>query len=200
MYKLTTPVLTNDLTIDVQRYLGKEFEHVATHSKEVAKCAGLLAARFKADEEVARQAGLLHDISVIVPNNEKIQLAEQVGITIYEEERQIPMLSHQKLSRYMAKELFRIADVSALSAIECHTTLKGQASKMDHIVFLADKIKWDQGGEPPYLSELLAALEYSLEAASLVYIEYLLAHDILVVHPWLEEAQSTLTKQLDHSK
>lgn len=196
MYKLVTPILTNDLVKDVQVYLGKEFKPVATHSEEVAECAAMLAVRFNANEEIARQAGLLHDISVIVPNKEKIQLAEQLGISICEEERQIPMLSHQKLSRYMAKELFQIADDSVLSAIECHTTLKGQASQMDHIIFLADKIKWDQGGEPPYLTELLAALDCSLEAASLVYIKYLLAHDILVVHPWLKEAQLVLTERL----
>lgn len=192
MEKLTVPVRTDDLTTDIQNYLGKDFKHVAVHSIEVAQCAVELAARFGADEEAAKQAGLLHDISVVIPNEDKIQLCEKLEIEICAEERQIPMLSHQKLSRYMAKELFQIEDISVLSAIECHTTLKGKPSKLDHIVFIADKIKWDQGGEPPYLSELLAALDQSLEEASLLYIDYLLTHDILVVHPWLRAAKETL--------
>ncbi|WP_430601838.1 hypothetical protein [Enterococcus sp. DIV0724b] len=45
---------------------------------------------------------------------------------------------------------------------------------MDMIVFLADKIKWDRLAELPYLSELLLALDTSLEKTSLVYLDYLL--------------------------
>lgn len=198
MDRLPVPRRTKELTADIQLYLGSEFEHVAIHSIEVAQCAEELAARFGGETSVAKQAGLLHDISVIIPNPEKIRLCEELGIALFEEERQVPMLSHQKLSRYMAKELFQIEDEAVLSAIECHTTLKKAPSQMDHIVFLADKIKWDQGGEPPYLTELLAALDYSLEKASLVYIDYLLTHDILVVHPWLREAKEELMQLNDH--
>lgn len=192
MIELRRPIRTEDLEQDIRTYLGKDFEHVAVHSIEVASCAAALAERFGADPEAARQAGLLHDISALVPNEDKIELCEQLGIHVCEAEQQVPMLSHQKLSRYIAKELFGIEDVSVLSAIECHTTLKGSPSQMDHIVFIADKIKWDQGGEPPYLAKLLSGLAHSLEKASLIYIEYLLTHDILVIHPWLEEARQEL--------
>ncbi|MBP1048352.1 bis(5'-nucleosyl)-tetraphosphatase (symmetrical) YqeK [Enterococcus sp. BWM-S5] len=195
MSTLKKPILTQDLTSDIRNYLGSEFEHVAVHSIEVADCAAALVERFGGDREAAKQAGLLHDISVVVPNEEKILLAQQLGIDICEEERQVPMLSHQKLSRYMAKELFRIEDSSVLSAIECHTTLKRNPSKMDQLVFLADKIKWDQGGEPPYLTKLESALNHSLEEASLVYIDYLLSNDILVIHPWLAQARTALIQQ-----
>ncbi|OJG54118.1 hypothetical protein RV06_GL003071 [Enterococcus haemoperoxidus] len=61
-----------------------------------------------------------------------------------------------------------------MSAIEYHTTVKREFTQMDMIVFLADKIKWDQLAELPYLSELLLALDTSIEKTSLVYLDYLL--------------------------
>ena len=83
------------------------------------------------------------------------------------------MLVHQKLSVPIARQVFSVDDAEVLSATECHTTLKANASLTDKIVFVADKIAWDQPGEPPYLDDLLNGLESSINAAALVYLEHL---------------------------
>ena len=54
---------------------------------------------------------------------------------------------------------FGIEDNEILSAIECHTTLKKNYSDIDLVLFVADKIKWDQEGKPPYLDGLLQAFK-----------------------------------------
>ena len=54
-------------------------------------------------------------------------------------------------SKALAKQVFEIVDDAILSAICCHTTLKANPSLLDKTVFLADKIKWDGAGQPPYL-------------------------------------------------
>ncbi|MGX7244319.1 bis(5'-nucleosyl)-tetraphosphatase (symmetrical) YqeK [Enterococcus quebecensis] len=186
------PELTEDLYNDVRLYLGEMHQAVASHSIEVAICARQLAKRFNDDQRAAEIGGLLHDISAVIPNERRVELAELLEINVLSEERKLPMIIHQKLSKYMAKELFRIKDESILSAIECHTTLKRDFYQLDMIVFLADKIKWDHSGEPPYLEELLTALDISLEKASLIYLDYLFNSEPAVIHPWAKEAQEKL--------
>ena len=129
-------------------------------------------------------ASLLHDIGGIYPINQRIEVARKYSIELLNEELEFPLIIHQKLSCYLAKSLFNIGDEDILNLIECLTTLKANYTKIDLIVFLADKIAWDQEGQPPYLKGLFQCLDHSLEEATLYYINCLLNHDIKVVHPW----------------
>lgn len=90
----------------------------------------------------------------------------------------------------MALNIFGISDPQILSAIGCHTTLKGGASSLDKVVFVADKIRWDQEGRPPYLTCLESALERSLDDAAFCYVSYLWQRrqELPIMHPWLEAA------------
>ncbi|WP_164508050.1 HD domain-containing protein [Lapidilactobacillus wuchangensis] len=137
-------------------------------------------------------AGLLHDISAFIPNNQRLNLAQQLQLPILPAEQQLPLLLHQKLSAYIAQTCFHITDNNMIAAIECHTTLKGQFTDSDLTLFLADKIAWDQPGTPPYLPELQQALATSKADAALVYLNYLRQNDLKVVHPWLIDAYQTL--------
>lgn len=92
-------------------------------------------------------AGLLHDIGGVYPNHQRVEKAELFGIELLTEEREFPLIIHQKLSKYLAREHFKITDENILSAIECHTTLKENFTELDLIVFLADKISWDGGDD-----------------------------------------------------
>lgn len=103
-----------------------------------------------------------------------IEVANILGIEIYDEERKMPLIIHQKISKVIAQDIFKINDTSILSAIECHTTLKKEPSKLDLLLFVSDKVKWDQDGNPPYLEGLLYNLDKSLEHSALYYIDYLL--------------------------
>jgi predicted HD superfamily hydrolase involved in NAD metabolism len=164
------------------------------HSVQVAAEAKRLARRWSLDAGAAEVAGWLHDISAIVPPAERIALAEALQLDILPEERIAPMIIHQKLSASIAQQIFGIEDQAILSAIGCHTTLKANATPLDLAVFAADKIRWDQAGEPPYLKTILAAAERSLADAAFCYIDYLWQRreTLLVVHPWLAEAHADL--------
>ena len=104
------------------------------------------------------------------------------------------MIAHQKLSVPIARALFSVTDIEVLSAIECHTTLKANPSTLDKVLFVADKIVWDRSGSPPYLDDLLAALEVSLDRAALVYLNFLWQQreQLQVVHPWIVAARDHL--------
>ena len=166
-----------------------------THVEQVARVAVRLA---RADSQeagmegdhplLAEQAGLLHDISAVIPNSVRLETARRWGLAVLPEEAAFPMLLHQGLSAVMARWLFGIKNPRVLSAIGCHTTLRAAASRLDKILFVADKLAWDQAGPPPYLAGLQAALERSLDEAALFYLEYLRDHLTGPLHPWARAA------------
>ncbi|KFM99170.1 HD domain-containing protein [Bacillus clarus] len=166
--------LTGKIKDDIRFFLldyNKEFTF--KHSVRVANEASKIARRFHINEEEAAIAGYLHDISAIFPNEERIAVAEELGIDILQEEREFPMIIHQKLSRVIAKEIFKVDDEQILNAIGCHTTLRKNATRMDLVLFVADKIEWDQKGTPPYIINVENGLKKSLEHAACAYISYL---------------------------
>ncbi|RXK63186.1 HD domain-containing protein [Enterococcus faecalis] len=178
---------------EIKQYLvSKNCEKTYYHCMEVGEYAYQLGEKYLTSPEKVSIAGYLHDISAVYPNNQRISVAQKYGIELNETEMAFPMIIHQKISKSIAKMDFGIEDNEILSAIECHTTLKKNYSNIDLVLFVADKIKWDQEGKPPYLDGLLQALNCSLENAAYFYIDYILKHDIKVVHPWLWDAYNQL--------
>lgn len=189
--------LTGKVQEDMVALLVKHGDpHTVGHSLQVAAEARSLAERFKADPSAAETAGWLHDISAVIPVSVRLPIAAQLGLEILPEEALQPNLLHQKLSAVMAREIFRVADPGALSAIGVHITLKPGASTLDKIVFVADKLRWDQPGIPPYLEPLQSALEAgSLDRAALAYLKHLWQNRASLpgpLHPWAEAAYHEL--------
>ena len=182
--------LTQNIPTDVVTILeAYNYKKVATHVGEVAAEIRRLAAMFNASPDLAL-AGWLHDVSAIIPNSDRVELSLYFGLEVLPEERQVPMLLHQKLSAVMAKEVWGVTDEQILSAIACHTTLKANASQADKIMFLADKISWDQAGTPPYLDAVLLALTDGLDTAVFTFLNYLWQRKgkLKVVHPYFVAA------------
>jgi predicted HD superfamily hydrolase involved in NAD metabolism len=175
-------------SIDLLNEYGKEI--VAEHSKQVANEAKRLAKLYHEDCDAAEIAGFLHDISVIIQRDKHIEISELLNLDVLPEERAFPLIIHQKLSREIAGIVFKITDERVLDAICCHSTLKANPTKLDMILFIADKIKWDQGGIPPYNDLVQDALQRSLEHGVFAFIEYLYDNksNLKVVHPWLVDA------------
>ncbi len=181
---------------ELKEQVQEFFDHyskseTAIHSFEVANEAQRLASLLGLSEEKAFIAGLLHDISVVIPNEERIPLQISLNQVVLEEEKELPMILHQKQSVFVSTEIFGIKDKEILSAIESHTTLRKNATQLDKLIFIADKIKWDRSHSAPYLDELNKALKISLDDACKVYINWAMT-DIVVLHPWLTDAMDDL--------
>lgn len=190
---------TGNLREDVARFLSsngcpKTAEHCLLVGDESARIAAMIGA----DEQASRYAGYLHDISAVFPNDQRIRAARELGLEVLPEEETFPMIIHQKLSRAMARDIFGIRDELILDAVGCHTTLRTNAALLDKVLFVADKIVWDQAGRPPYLERLLDRLAVSLDHAAFDYICYLWERrdTLKVVHPWLADAYEELKEQL----
>lgn len=162
----------------------------AAHCAKVAKTAWQLAERFGVDSVAAETAGWLHDVSAVWPNDQRLAAAEALGLEILPEERKAPILLHQKLSVVLAREIFSVRDANILSAIGCHTTLKGNPAPLDKVLFAADKLSWDQPGEGDFHPAMREALSVSLDEAIRVYLRHLWDQrdQLPVFHPWTVDA------------
>ena len=189
--------LSGSLRQDVAAFLNHhECPNTAAHSFDVAEQAVKLAIRFEADPARAALSAWLHDISAVIPNDKRLQTSEALGLEIMSEEAEVPLLLHQKLSVVIAEQVFKISDQGVLSAIGCHTTLKANPAKLDTLLFVADKLGWDQRGASPYQPEMEQALEESLELAAFRYQEYLLrTATIITHHPWMLDSFRELSKK-----
>jgi predicted HD superfamily hydrolase involved in NAD metabolism len=187
---------TDDLASDVSAFLTFHLcSKTAAHCRAVSAEARQTALKTGINPQQAEIAGWLHDVSAVIAAAERADIAEEWGLAVLPEEAAFPMIIHQKLSVVLAREVFGVRDDMVLSAIGCHTTLKANASALDKVVFVADKLAWDQPGNPPYHAEMKAALEHSLDAAALVYLQYLWERreTLKVIHPWMRAAYLELT-------
>jgi len=171
------PPMSGVIAQDVRELLcrnGKEktFRHVS----EVAEVCRILAEKFSLDSRKSVLSGLLHDISAVIAPADMMDYALHHGFELCEAERKYPFLLHQRLSEIIASEFYGIRDHEVLSAIGCHTTLKAEMTKYDMVLFIADKIAWDQGGVPPFYNEVKCGLEESLERACYEYMNYMMAN------------------------
>lgn len=166
------------------------------HSLKVANESLKLAHRFGVDPQKCYQAALLHDISAVISHNQMMEIALQNAWTIDPSEKKYPFLLHQRVSALFAQNIFQIEDKEVLSAITCHTTPKAHPSQIDLVVFLADKIQWDQTGLPPYLDVIEEGMQMSLAYSAYLFLKEQLQHKrILYPHQWLKEAYEDLSRE-----
>ncbi len=177
------------------RYLINDKEDVLQHVENVSELAVGLAKAYNLDATKTKLAALLHDISGIMTPREMYDFAVSRGFEIDPAEERYHALLHQRVSKIIAHEEFDITDSDVLNAIECHTTLKKNASMYDKVIFIADKISWDQKGVPSYDDLLKDATTESLNEACYLYIKYQFDNNLLVMpHQWLIEAYEDLKK------
>ena len=157
-------------------------EEVAATSVRLAGIHGLETAK-------VTLAAMLHDISVIMTPQEMYETAVRRKLPLDPAEEKYHFLLHQRMSRIIAQERFGVEDEEILSAVECHTTLKKNAGTYDQVLFISDKISWDQEGHPPYYDVLKRMAAESLDEACRFYILYQLDHGLLLMpHRWILEA------------
>ena len=165
------------------------------HTITVANEAERVARLYGADPHKAKQAGLLHDISNVIPASEMLAVAKQLSIELLDDEYKYGRIVHQKLSKAMAVEIFKIHDEEILDAIECHTTLKPKSSLLDKVLFISDKISWELQGDHQYLIDIREKVnDHKLDEGILTYLNHIWEQrdKMKLVHPWLIKAREEL--------
>lgn len=191
---IKTPSLTGDIRADIKELLlANKKDNTYNHVIGVADINREIARKFNLDQEKCVISGFLHDISAILSPEDMLKYSKQNNFKIDIAEEKYPFLLHQRISKVIAKEVFKVDDIDILSAIQCHTTLKSSPSKYDMALFIADKLSWDQDGVPPFYDLVRSALEVSLEKASLAYINFIMENGmVLFPHTWFLDARRCL--------
>lgn len=96
-----------------------------------------LAKRWGADETDAARAGILHDITKALNDEEQLLLCDKYDIIISGFERENPKLLHAKTGATMARLIFGEND-AVYDAIWWHTTGKADMNMLEKIIYLAD--------------------------------------------------------------
>ena len=108
------------------------------HTLRVEKQALDLARRYKADQNQASLAALLHDCARSLDKKGLLARAKKEGLRIRPIDQKEPKLLHGKLSALIARRKFAIKDPLVLKAIVNHTVGRPKMSKLEKIIFLAD--------------------------------------------------------------
>jgi predicted HD superfamily hydrolase involved in NAD metabolism len=189
-------VFTGDLSKDIHAFFKLNDDlRTLNHTLEVADEANRIAILYEIDPSKVVTAALLHDISNVIPISTMLEVAKNLSIEVLEEELNYDRSVHQKLSKYMAQDIFRITEEEILNAIESHTTHKPNSSMTDKILFVSDKISWKLPGEHPYLKEMREVVnKLEIDKAILIYLNHIWdQRNILkLVHPWLIKAREEI--------
>jgi len=144
------------------------------HSCCVAEEAKRLALKYGADVEKAEIAGILHDITKEISNEEQLKLIDRFDIMLNIVEKNSPKLWHAATGAAYAENLLDIKDMNILSAIRWHTSGRSDMLLMEKIIFVADLTAADRVYED--VEEVRKAAESSLEEAMIEVIRFAAAN------------------------
>ena len=145
------------------------------HTLAVAYTARSLARIHHVDALRAEKAALLHDCAKCIPLKEMQRIANSHTPVGDEEILASGNLLHSIAGAYLALDRYNIADDEILQAIACHTTGKPGMTRLDMVVYLADKIEPTRESYP-LLDKVRMIAPLSLEKAMLTSMEGTVSH------------------------
>lgn len=159
----------NDLYIHdiIQKYMSaKRYQHTLGVSQ--------LAIEFAINNGVsplkAKIAALLHDIA---KEMDDIKANELMDLYYKEHKSASKPVWHQWLSTYVAKNTFNIQDEEILQAITNHTTASTNMSKLDMIIYCADKYDPNRGFDNTMMVNLCnQSIEEGFKEALIDFVQF----------------------------
>lgn len=136
------------------------------HSMNSALLAIQYAVDFGADPDEAAIAGLLHDCAKELPIKKQTELANKATQTDTPIDNAV---LHAPAGYTYAVERYGIMNTNILSAIRYHTTGRANMSKLEKIIFLADKLEPARSYSD--LTPIREVASYDLDAAVLLCLE-----------------------------
>lgn len=144
--------------VSLSLHKDKRVRHVIGCSDTAVR----LAVRYGEDPSIARRAGILHDITKALTDDEQLQLCEKYDIILSQLERENPKLLHAKTGAAVAREVFGESE-AVWRAIHWHTTARVGMTTMEKILYLADYMEPNRDFEG--VEELRRLTDCSLDAA-----------------------------------
>lgn len=144
------------------------------HSLCVADCARQLAQQYGDNPRKAYIVGLLHDVMRDESAEKQLNFLQKAGIMVSPLEQNAPALYHAMAGAVYCKEVLGIEDELLLDAIRYHTTARGQMTRLDKLLFVADLVSEDRSYPDVEVTRALAW--QSLDAALLYGLAFTVKH------------------------
>ncbi len=146
-------------------------EGLRDHVRRVEAEALRLADKHGVDPERARVAALGHDLARAAGPDELLSLAAAWGPEPDDVERAAPILLHGPLSAYILRNHYHVDDEEVLAAAAWHTTARAGMSKLEKLLFIADKVEDDKVARQPGWRAVKELSETDLDAAVLRFLD-----------------------------
>jgi len=138
------------------------------HIKGTEEEAVALAARWGADQDQMRRAGILHDCTKYLTLEEHLEICDRYGLALDDMERGAVKLLHSKSGAALAEHVFGQESI-VCQAISYHTTGRAHMTLEEMILYMADYIEPNRDFDGA--DEMRALAYQDLEAAMLMGVE-----------------------------
>jgi predicted HD superfamily hydrolase involved in NAD metabolism len=145
---------------------------LADHIERVVDVTRRLAAIHRIDERTAVIAALAHDLLRAETPERLLVIALEQGYGADEVERMEPVLLHGPLAVAVLQEEFGIDDDDVLGAVAFHTTAHPGMSRLQKLIFVADKIEPQKVARAEAVQHVAALAERDLDVAMLAYLDH----------------------------
>jgi predicted HD superfamily hydrolase involved in NAD metabolism len=170
---------------------------LAEHVVRVVDEAVRLADVHGVDREAARIAALGHDILRAHSPERLLSIAEEQAYAADGADRQEPILLHGPLAVAILREQYKVLDADVLGAVAAHTTARAGMTRLQKLVFIADKIEPHKMGGRPAVMRVADLAESDLDAAMRAYLDYQVTSAVergWVLHPNTIAARNELVR------
>ena len=151
---------------------------LAEHVMRVLDEALRLAAIHDVDRGAATIAVLGHDLLRAHSTERLVAIAEEQGYWIEGAERIEPLLMHGPLAVPILREQYDVHDADVLGAVATHTSAAPGMSRLQKLVFVADKIEPEKLARHPETEEVRRLAETDLDAAFGAYLDFLIGEAV----------------------
>ncbi|TPW01250.1 MAG: metal dependent phosphohydrolase [Alphaproteobacteria bacterium] len=146
-------------------------EHVLRVTDEALRLADIHGV----DREAAKIAALGHDLLRGISGERLLGICDDQNYAADAVDRMEPILLHGPLAVQILREQYKVLDADVLGAVAAHTTARPGMTRLQKLIFVADKIEpHKMGGRPPVI-RVGDLAESDLDAAMLAYLEYYIA-------------------------
>src|SRR5262245_39346322 len=156
--------------------LAKSPPGLAEHVLRVTDEALRLATIHGVDRETAKIAALAHDLLRAQTGERLLTICKEQNYAADPVDLLEPILMHGPLAVPILREQHKVLDADVLGAVAAHTTARPNMTRLQKLIFIADKIEpHKMGGRPPVM-RVGDLAEEDLDAAILAYLDYQIVH------------------------
>lgn len=174
-----------------------------SHIRRVEEIARELAPHHGVAESWAALAMTAHDVARAMGDQELLQQAARLGLSIGNVERMMPLLLHGPVGAELLAQEDGLADPSIHQAVYWHTTAHPSLDTLGKVVFLSDKLDPKKIAAYPYQAELRQLAVEDLDRAILEFLAretMSLVSRGLMVHPAAIETRNHLLAEFASSQ